>query len=147
MKVLLDTCALAELRHPRGNPAVKAAIDRVPDDFLYISALTLGELTRGMALLADGRKKRALSSWLIALKSQFVDRVLPVDGEIAYLWGDLAARARLAGLGLPVVDGLLAATALSNGLHIMTHHTLALAATGARIIDPWREAEGGNDGK
>jgi toxin FitB len=145
MRVLLDTCALAELRHPRGNPAVKAAIALISDDDLYVSALTLGELARGVALLADSRKKRALSSWLTALKSLFTDRILSVDPETAYLWGDLSVRTRKAGLILSVVDGLLAATALRHGLHIMTHHTTSLSATGVRIVDPWKEPEVGNE--
>ena len=64
MRVLLDTCALAELRHPRGNPAVKAAVALIPDEDLFLSALIIGEIARGIALLPDGRKKRNLSSWL-----------------------------------------------------------------------------------
>ena len=77
MRVLLDICALAELRHPRGNEAVKAAVALIPDDDLYLSALIVGEIARGVALLPDGRRKRALNAWLITLESQFADRILP----------------------------------------------------------------------
>ena len=62
MRVLLDMCVLTELRHPQGNPAVKAAVALIPDDDLYLSALILGEIARGVALLPDGRKKRPLNS-------------------------------------------------------------------------------------
>ena len=145
MKVLLDTCVLTELRHPQGNPAVKAAVALIPDDEIYLSALVLGEIAQGVALLPDGRKKRALSSWLTALGSQFADRILPVDAETAHLWGDISARARQGGYILPVVNGLLAATALRHGLHVMTHATAQFAATGALIVDPWKEPEKNDD--
>jgi predicted nucleic acid-binding protein len=130
MKVLLDTCVLNELRHPQGNPAVKAAVALVSDDEIYLSALVLGEIAQGVALLPDSRKKRALNSWLATLGSQFADRILPVDAETARLWGDISARARQGGYILPVVNGLLAATALRHGLHVMTHATAQFAATG-----------------
>jgi predicted nucleic acid-binding protein len=145
MKVLLDTCVLNELRHPQGNPAVKAAVALVSDDEIYLSALVLGEIAQGVALLPDSRKKRALNSWLATLGSQFADRILPVDAETARLWGDISARARQAGHILPVVKGLLAATALRHGLHVMTHTTAHFAATGALIIDPWKEPEKNDD--
>jgi predicted nucleic acid-binding protein len=141
MRVLLDMCVLTALRAPRGNPAVKAAVARVPDDELYLSALIVGEVARGIALLADGRKKRALSSWLTALESQFADRILPVDHATAHLWGDISARVQQAGLTLPVIDGLLAATAVRHGLHVMTRNKPHFAATGALVVDPWNESD------
>src|ERR1700688_808671 len=109
MRVLLDTCALLELRDPLGNPAVKTTVALIPDDELYLSALILGEVAKGVALLPDGRKRRALISWLTALESQFADRVLPVDHATGHLWGDISARVQRAGLMLSVVEGLVAA--------------------------------------
>jgi predicted nucleic acid-binding protein len=145
VRVLLDTCALVELRDPLGNPAVKAAVALVPDEGLYLSALILGEVAKGVALLSDGRKKRTLNSWLTALESQFADRILPVDHTTAHLWGEISARVQQAGLMLPVVDGLLAATAVRHGLHLMTRKTSQVAATGALIIDPWQESAKNNE--
>lgn len=141
MRVLLDLCALDELRHPRGNPAVKAAVTLIPDDQLYLSVLIVGEIARAVALLPDGRRKRALNYWLITLESQFADHILPMDNETAHLWGEISVRAQQVGVVLPVVDGLIAATALRHGLHVMTHNTTHFAATGALIIDPWKESE------
>jgi toxin FitB len=137
MRVLLDTCVLSELRQPRGNPAVKAAVDLIPDDALYLSVLTLGEIARGIAMLPAGRKKRSLEAWLTGLEGPFADRILPVDHETARLWGELSARVRRAGLVLSTVDGLLAATALRHGLHFMTRSVPHFAATGVLIVDPW----------
>jgi toxin FitB len=137
MRTLLNTCVLAELRHAQGHPAVKAAVDLIPDDELYLSVLSVGEIARGIALLPAGRKKRSLDAWLAGLEGQFADRILPVDHETARLWGELSARARQAGLVLPAVDGLLAATGLRHGLHVMTRQARHFAATGVPIVDPW----------
>ncbi len=146
MKVMLDTCVLAELRDPRGNAAVKAAVALIPDDELYLSALIVGEIARGIALLRDVRKKRNLSTWLAMLESQFSDRILPVDQKTAHLWGDIMARAKQAGCALPIIDGLLAATAVCHGLSIMTQNTTLFAVTGAMVIDPWSKAEANDHG-
>ena len=139
MRVLLDTCALTELRNPEGHLGVKASIALLSAEGVFLSVLTVGEIAKGIALLGEGRKKRGLRTWVATLKSQFGDRILPVDAETASLWGELSARVRQAGHILSTIDGLLAATALRHGLYFMTHHTIGLAATGALIIDPWIE--------
>ena len=141
MRVLLDTCALTEIRNPQGHSGVKASIALLTAEDLFLSALIVGEIAKGIALLGEGRKKRGLHTWMATLKSQFGDRILPVDAETASVWGELSARARQAGHILLTIDGLLAATALRHSLYIMTHHTIGLATTGALIIDPWMERD------
>ena len=138
MRVLLDTCTLAEVRKPDGNAAVKAAVRGVPDDDLFLSILSLGEITKGIALLASGKKKTALSSWLAVLENQFAERILGLDVETGRIWGELTARALKKGIIIPAADGLLAATALRHGLHIMTRNTKHFEASGALVIDPWQ---------
>ena len=138
MKSLLDTCVLAELRRPEGHPGVKAAVSEVRDSDLYLSVLTLGEIAKGIALLTSGRKKNALASWLNGLETTFGDRVLGIDVDTARLWGELTARAQKTGVVIPGVDGLLAATALRHGLHVITRNTKHFEASGALIIDPWQ---------
>ncbi len=137
MRTLLDTCVLAELRHPRGNPAVRAAVDLIPDDDLYLSVLTVAEVVKGIAGLPAGRKRRGLEAWLAGLEAQFADRILAVDAETARLWGEIAGRSRQGGLVLPAVVGLLAATALRHGLRVMTRDATPFASTGVPIVDPW----------
>lgn len=140
MRALLDTCVVAELRKPGGHAGVRDAVAQfVPDD-LFVSTLTIGEIVKGVALLADGRKKRALASWLIAFEQQFRDRILPVDHDAARMWGEISARLQRKGTPIPVIDGLIAATALSRGFHIMTRNTRDFAATGVLVIDPWSAA-------
>jgi predicted nucleic acid-binding protein len=140
VKTLLDTCVLSELRRPDGDPGVTEAVSELADEDLFLSVLTLGEIARGVELLAAGRKKKALTSWLNGLATQFGNRVLTIDTETARLWGELAARAQKAGEIIPAIDGLLAATALRHGLHVMTRNTRHFEASGALVLDPWQNS-------
>lgn len=135
--VLLDTCVLSELRHPQGEHHVRQRVGEFETEALHVSAITLGEVAKGVALLADGRRKEELASWLLELEQHYAGRVLPVDLDVARIWGEVTARAQKQGIQIPILDGLVAATALAHGLHIMTHNTKHFAATGALIIDPW----------
>jgi toxin FitB len=137
MKILLDTCVLAELQNPKGRQSVKEAVIRIDDDSLFLSVLTLGEIAKGVALLAPGKKKEGLNQWLNSLEGQFSTRILPVEIETARMWGELTARAQKTGVTIPAVDGLLAATALKYGMHIMTRNTRHFEASGALVIDPF----------
>jgi predicted nucleic acid-binding protein len=142
VKALLDTCVLAELRHPKGHRGVRAAVAEIDDADLFLSVLTIGEIAKGIFLLPSGKKKRALTTWLNGLETQFADRILGVDLETARLWGELTARAQPKGIIIPAVDGMLAATALRHGLHVMTRNTSHFGASGALIIDPWLDESG-----
>lgn len=139
MRALLDACILSELRRPKGSAAVRAAVDAVDDGDLFLSVLSIGELAKGIALVKDNAQKRKLASWLQKLESEYADRLLPVDLETARIWGELTAAAQAAGKTIPAVDGLIAATALRHGLHVMTRNTVDFAPTGVMLMDPWDE--------
>lgn len=138
MKVLLDTCVLAELRHPKGNIAVKTAVNQIPDEDLFLSVLTIGEITKGINLLSAGPKKKALSAWLAGLESMFADRIIPINLETTHMWGSIMARGQKAGATVPAIDGLIAATALQHGMHVMTRNTRHFEISGVFLIDPFR---------
>jgi toxin FitB len=140
MNALLDICVLTELRKADGHADVKAAVAEIPDENLYLSVLTVGEIAKGIALLAAGRKKKALTSWLAGLETNFGDRILGIDVETARLWGEITARAQKSGIIIPGVDWLMAATALRHGLHLMTRNTRYFEASGALVIDPWQDS-------
>ena len=140
MRILIDTCVLSEIRNPNGNPAVKTAVLQAPDDSLFLSVLSVGEIAKGIALVKAGARRRALSLWLTGLQQQFSERILPIELETAQLWGDLTARLQTQGIIIPAVDGLLAATALQHGMHVMTRNTRHFAATSALIVDPWKHS-------
>lgn len=137
MRLLLDTCVLSEIRHPRAEPRVRAAVEEHPDGELFVSVLTLGELAKGVALLEPGRRKGELEAWLSGLHAHYSDRILPIDSETALVWGEITAAARANGRTIPAIDGLIAATALRHGLALMTRNVDDFAPTGVRIINPW----------
>lgn len=129
---------LSEIRNPSGNPTVKQIFASIPDEDLYLSALTIGEIAKGIALLPAGKRKIDLLVWFDGLQQFYSERILPVDHETAMLWGNMTARLQLIGIGLPAIDGLIAATAIQHGLHLMSRNTKHFEATGALIIDPWQ---------
>ncbi len=137
MKVLLDTCVLSEIRHPRGNPAVREAVLAFRDRELFISVLTLGELAKGIALLDAGQRQQELNAWLTGLEQQFADRILDITADIVRVWGELTAAAQRNGRVVPATDGLIAATALQHGLQVMTRNVENFTPTGVRVLDPW----------
>jgi predicted nucleic acid-binding protein len=134
---LLDTCVLSELQRPQGSAQVRTQVEASLPEDLYISAITFGELVKGIALVQTGPRKEALSAWLLGLEQFYGDRILPVDTEVARRWGEVTAQARSQGVTIPAVDGLIAATALRHGLHLMTRNGRHFAATGVPVIDPW----------
>lgn len=139
MKVLLDTCTLAELAtKPRPNAGVIEAIQAIPAENLFVSVLSVGEIGRGVARLASGKKRDALTLWLSTLERQFAARILGIDIETSKLWGELTGRAGKKGVVIPAVDGLIAATALRHGLHVMTRNVKDFDSTGARVVNPWK---------
>jgi len=137
LKVLLDTCVLSEIRHPRGNPAVREAVLAFRDNDLFISVLTLGELAKGIALLDAGERQQELNAWLTGLEEQFADRILDITGDIVRVWGQLTAAAQRNGRVVPATDGLIAATALQHGLQVMTRNVDDFTPTGVRVLNPW----------
>ena len=137
MRVLLDTCVLSELRRPKGHPNVRRAVEALKSDDLFLSVISIGEITRGIALLADAKRKHGLQEWLQALEQHYADRVLAVDVETSHIWGELTAEAQKKGKTVPASDGLIAATARRHGLHVMTRNTDHFRAAGALLIDPW----------
>ena len=137
MKVLLDTCALSELRLPKPDSGVAGAIRNLDSEDLFVSVVTIGEIVKGLALLPDGQKKRGLQAWLQTLERHYGDRILPIDQDTCRMWGELTAAAQKAGRTIPASDGLIAATARRNGLYIMTRNTADFEPTGVLLLNPW----------
>jgi toxin FitB len=132
---LLDTNFVSEARKPRPNTGVAAFLIETNSARSFISALTLGELRKGVAAqrARDSRAADRLAEWVDQLEGVYSERILPVDSAIARIWGELSARR-----SLPVVDTLLAATALAHDLALVTRNVRDVTATGVQVINPWR---------
>jgi len=135
---LLDTSVISELVKGRPNPNITHWIDAIDEDLLYLSVLTLGEIRRGTASLPDAARRVKLETWLDReLVLRFSDRILPIDLAIADRWGRLTGTASARKSLLPVIDGLLAATAVHYDLALVTRDTKHLTGTGVAFFNPW----------
>lgn len=138
MSWLLDTCVICEPTRTKPSPRVLGWLRAQPEESLYLSVLTLGEIRRGCVRLPAGPKRKALARWLEHdLAERFAGRILGIDASIADWWGRLQAGADVKGLPLPALGSLLAATALAHGLRVVTRNTSDFTATGAEMLNPW----------
>ena len=130
----MDTNVISEARKPRGDERVKRWISSVPVEDLYLSVLTLGEVRRGIGLL-EGRdpvQAQVYEAWLATVLRDYADRIMPVDAETAEEWGSMNVPGPV-----PVVDGLMAATAKVRNMTLVTRNTRDVARTGARLLNPF----------
>ena len=137
MRVLVDTCVISEVQRRRGNEKVRKRFESIEADDLYLSVLTIGELKKGIDKLTANTKKRSLNAWFDQLVLSAQDRILPIDPETALVWGEITAKSEKQGQPIPAVDGLIAATAMRHGLHLMTRNVADFARTGVMLINPW----------
>jgi len=133
VRYLLDTNVVSESRRRGGDPAVVAWLDSVRPEDLFVSALVLGEIRRGIERLRprDPQQAGILERWLIELRERFGDRIVSIDGEIAEAWGVITAAG-----SVPVEDGLMAATAKVRGMVFVTRNVGGVASTGVSVLNP-----------
>ncbi len=138
---LLDTNVVSELVRPKPDENVARWVEATDESILFISSLTLGEIRNGVERLGSGRRRGRLESWLqVDLRARFRDRILPIDEEVADRWGLISALAKAHGKPVPVVDGLLAATAVHYNLTFVTRNISNVAGTGVATLNPWVES-------
>ena len=136
LRYLLDTNVLSETRKKRADEQVIAFLSAAEPSALYISVLTLGELRKGVALKekSDPASARQITSWIDGLEFGFADRILGIDTATAKLWGTWSAqRSR------PVIDTLLAATAATHELTLVTRNIADVQDIGIKLLDPWKK--------
>jgi len=135
---LVDTCVISEVVRKRPAPEVVSWLAAQDEDRLFISVLSLGEVHKGIARLDDPRRRRTLEAWVEGdLQRRFGGRIIPVDPGIAARWGRISGAAERAGRVIPVIDGLLAATALENGLTLATRDLAHMEPAGVDLFNPW----------
>lgn len=135
MSYLLDTNAISELRKgKRADANVTAWFADVADEEIFLSVLTIGEIRRGIESVRrrDPDSAAALDRWLNLVSEVHGDRVVPIDRAIGEEWGRMNVPDPL-----PVVDGLLAATARVRGLTLVTRNVADVEATGIESFDPF----------
>ena len=138
MSWLLDTCAVSEYAKKSPAPKVIAWLDEQDEASLFISVITLGEIEKGILKLrrAEPRRSQKLTAWLGKVEQRFAGRVLPLDAAALHVWAQVTASAELAGQPLPVMDGLLIATAQCHGLTVVTRNVQDFAQY-PLVLNPW----------
>lgn len=141
MSWLLDTCALSEKLQKRPNKAFVKWLEAQAADDLYISVLSIGEIRKGIDLLPKSVKKRRLDQWFAREFLPFFEgRTLGINNVEALEWGSCFARCQSKGYKPPVIDSLLAATALVNDLTLVTRNEQDFHAFPIKVINPWSDS-------
>ena len=136
MSYLIDTNIISEVRKgDRCDAKVSEWYASIADEDLFLSTLVLGEIRKGVELARprDAGKATALERWLRDVEAAFGGRVLGIDNAVSDQWGRMSAIRTI-----PVIDGLLAATAVTNGLTLVTRNDRDIAGLGATALNPFR---------
>lgn len=138
MKYLLDTCVISELVARQPHPGVVEFVDALDPEDVYLSVITIGEITKGIEKLPRSKRKQELLTWLKEdLLVRFDGKLLALDTEVLVAWGTLTARLEASGRIIPAMDSLIAATVLAQQATLVTRNVDDFAGTGVEIVNPW----------
>jgi predicted nucleic acid-binding protein len=133
---LLDTNAVSEVMKPTPEPSVLTWLEK-NEDKCFLSAITVGEIERGIALLPAGRRKSRLQEAFQEFLQATEARVISFDVVIARRWANLTGTAQRRGRTLSVLDSMIEATALHWDLIIVTRNVSDFLE--AATLDPWKQ--------
>lgn len=141
MSFLLDTCVLSDMVSRQPCTRVRAWLDSVPEERLYLSVLTIGEIRKGIEKLPRSQRRDRLNQWLVdELVPRFAQRLITLDAAVMLTWGELMGRLEKNGVPMPAIDSLIAASALHAGLTLVTRNVADFAQAGVAVVNPWAEA-------
>ena len=138
MSYLLDTNILSELVKPKPNNNVTQWFSNIPSETLHISVLTIGEIRKGIEKVKDKKRKEKLRLWLEQdIMNWFEERIINIDFQIAERWGRLLNEVNRP---VPAIDSLLAATALSHDLRLVTRNEKDFNYPSLIVVNPWNNS-------
>lgn len=139
MRYLLDTNVISELIARQPNPQVVEWIDSLDPSSIYLSVITVGEIRKGIAKLADSKRKESLQRWLEEdLLIRFDDHMLPLDADVMLTWGRVVGELSAQGINLSIVDSLIGITALHHRCILVTRNEADFRFTGVDLVNPWK---------
>ncbi len=132
---LLDTNVVSETAKRRPNVGVINWIEGTGTENLWICAITVGEIVKGIARLRqiDPLRANQLMNWWTILEAAYTDRILPFDAAIARRWGEL----RAGNPNMSVEDSLIASISLAKGFTLVTRNIRDFAPAGVPLINPF----------
>ena len=138
MRYLLDTCVISELAKPEPNEKVVSWATQNDEENFYLSALTFGEIHKGIAKLPPSKRKENLLQWVEHdLKDRFKTRIIDITLKVAKQWGETQGISESQGRPMPAIDGLIAATGLTHDLTVVTRNIAGMQQSGVSLLNPW----------
>ena len=136
---LIDTNIISELI--KGNNANRGVVEffhniRANKEKCYLSVVTIGELRRGAELLRhrnDVKQANAIQEWFFGIETDYHDKILPIDKEVAAIWANLRVPHRE-----NILDKFIAATALLHSLQVVTRNVKDFEKTGVPVVNPYK---------
>lgn len=139
MSFLLDTNVVSESEQLQPNKSVMDWLAGRDETNVYLSALTVGEIRRGIEMLVSGKKKTYLRNWLDEVRAKFAGQILPITETTFGVWGTMLAAFEKQGWRRPIFDSLLEATALEHDLILVTRNVRNFQHSSVTILNPWDE--------
>lgn len=136
MNYLVDTDVFSESARAKPDHKVLDWLAK-HERAIYVSAITIGELRRGIERLSDGKRKTRLRLWLQDVCECMQGRVLSFNPATAHVWGQLKAKWERGGVSVPSLDSQIAATAQRHGLTVVTRNTRDFQRTGIKVLNPF----------
>ena len=137
MSFLLDTCVVSESTKLVPSDKVLRWLEVQNEQELFISAITLAEFWKGIAVLGKSKRRQNLEEFFEETVNTFAGRVIPVEQQVAVAWGNILNEMEKNGRPIPIIDGFLVATARAHELTFVTRNVSDFARTGIPIVNPW----------
>ncbi|PIE36091.1 VapC toxin family PIN domain ribonuclease [candidate division KSB3 bacterium] len=137
MNYLLDTCVISELVKPIPDQNAISWLHSTPNESLFLSVISIGEIRKGITKLPGSKKKLQLTNWLLSLTEDYSSRICPINLAVAENWGNIQGQAERNGTPLSSVDSLIAATAYTYNLIVVTRNEKDFIASNVSVLNPW----------
>ena len=139
MNYVLDTNVISELIARQPNQKIVDWIDSLDPETVYLSAITIGEIRRGIEKVAPSRRKDELTLWLTSdLLLRFADKIIDITTNVMLVWGEVTGRLEQEGKTMPAIDSLIAASVLEGKFTLVTRNEDDFQHAGIAVINPWK---------
>lgn len=137
MNYLLDTCVISEFIKAKPSAMALQWISEKHEQSLYLSAISVAEIQRGIAKMPKSKRKNELNVWFGKILAQFDGRILSFDQKAAVLWGNEIAKLETIGKQIPSIDGFIASIAASQQMRLVTRNSSDFKHFPVEQVNPW----------